>query len=272
MDLFSFDQLERMANATRAPNGFLSGRNDVVADEKIAEKISDGSNASVAKPVISQLPIVNRAGSAAGTVEIKESWVERQRGTQAVHDVVVAYRAGLRRGTASTKTRAEVSGGGRKPWRQKGTGRARVGSNRSPLWRGGGVIFGPVPRDYSKRVNKQVRKLALKRSWVSRVDENDVIVIDSLALASPKTKELLAILAAIGGGEHALIVMDDSDNPNVALAARNLATVKIVPASKVNVYDLLLYKKIIFTKSGLDQFGSRLESENGRITDNQSNA
>lgn len=230
-----------------------------MADKQTKAKsgASDSPKSEVAG--VSQVPMVSRTGSAAGTLEIKDAWVERRKGKQAVHDVVVAYQAGLRSGTASTKTRAEVRGGGRKPWRQKGTGRARVGSNRSPLWRGGGVIFGPTPRDYSKHVNKQVRKLALKRSWASRLDENAVIVVDSLTLTNPKTKELLEVLTAIGGGQHALIISDNSDQGNLVLAARNLPDVKVVPASKVNVYDLLLYKKIVFTKAGLEEFGRRLE-------------
>lgn len=157
-----------------------------------------------------------------------------------------------RQGTASAKTRAEVSGGGRKPYRQKGTGRARAGSTRSPLWRGGGVIFGPKPRDYSTKMNRKERRLALRTALQSRVE--DLIVVEDFAsqLSRPKTKELVAAMTrwGVGAGEKALLIVGDRDD-NVYLSARNVPTLKLIGASGLNVYDLLNADKIIATASAL---------------------
>lgn len=208
-----------------------------------------------------KLPVVNAAGQSAGTFELDIAWLEAERGDQAVKDTVVAYLAKMRAGTAKTKNRGEVSGGGAKPWRQKGTGRARAGSNRSPIWRKGGITFGPVPRSYEKKVNRSARRLALKRTFTERVSENAVIVVDSITLAEPKTKQVVAFLNAIGAGQDVLIVVDSLENTNLQLAAGNLPGVDVMRAGAVNPYWLLIFKKIVFTKAALELFSKRLTAE-----------
>ncbi len=203
------------------------------------------------------LAIKDVSGAAAGDHELNEAWLERAKGEQAVHDAVVAYLANQRRGTAKTKTRSEVRGGGAKPWRQKGTGHARAGSNRSPLWRGGGVIFGPAPRSFAKKLNHKVRRLALRRAFTERVDAGEVIMLAELVLAEPKTKELRQILAALEVGENALIIVEEVSD-NLRLSARNLPTIEVVAARNVNVYQMLLYRKIVISSGGLESLGARL--------------
>ena len=206
---------------------------------------------------MTSLAIINEQGSAAGEVEVNEAWLEREKGQEALHDTIVAYLATKRAGTAATKNRKLVRGGGAKPYRQKGTGRARAGSNRSPIWRGGGVIFGPQPRSYAKKVNKKVRRLAMRHAFAGVVDDGKVIVLDKLEVAEPKTKALLAILNKIDAGENALIVVD-TVTENLKLAGRNLPKVDVVSADNVNVYQLLLHKKVVITSAGLESLGSRL--------------
>lgn len=203
------------------------------------------------------LPVKTMTGADSATVDIQESWLERIKGEQAVKDSVVAFLARMRSGSASTKTRAQVAGTGSKPWRQKGTGRARAGSSRSPLWRGGGTIFGPQPRSYEKKVNAKVEKLALRRAFTARLDDGEVILVDQLSFAEPKTKEMTKFLAAIGAGDNALIIVDDYSE-NVELAARNLPKVLLMPASAVNTYWMLLFKKVVITSAGLEALGQRL--------------
>src|SRR6516225_3272365 len=145
-------------------------------------------------------------GNSQGELEVKFPLVEGGKGTQAVHDVVVAYRAAQRMGTASTKTMGEVAGSGKKPWRQKGTGRARAGSFASPLWRGGGVVFGPKPRDFSKKVSRSTRQLALRKALSERLRAGDVVLVDDLKLESAKTKEFIGVLSALELKGSALIV------------------------------------------------------------------
>ncbi|MGI5922544.1 MAG: 50S ribosomal protein L4 [Lentisphaerae bacterium] len=203
------------------------------------------------------LPVKTMTGADSATVDIQESWLERIKGEQAVKDSVVAFLARMRSGSASTKTRAQVAGTGSKPWRQKGTGRARAGSSRSPLWRGGGTIFGPQPRSYEKKVNAKVEKLALRRAFTARLDDGEVILVDQLSFAEPKTKEMTKFLAAVGAGDNALIIVDDYSE-NVELAARNLPKVLLMPASAVNTYWMLLFKKVVITSAGLEALGQRL--------------
>ncbi|AFZ13185.1 ribosomal protein L4/L1e [Crinalium epipsammum PCC 9333] len=169
-----------------------------------------------------------------------------------VHRALVRQMTNARQGTASTKTRAEVRGGGRKPWRQKGTGRARAGSIRSPLWRGGGVIFGPKPRDYDLKMNRKELRLALKTALMSRTE--DLIVVEDFAdkLARPKTKELLEAIARWGVSLDAkiLLIVSQSEE-NVNLSARNVANLKLIPVNNLNVYDLLAADNIVATASAL---------------------
>ncbi len=190
-------------------------------------------------------------------IDIQENWLERARGEQAVKDSVVAFMARMRSGSASTKTRGAVAGSGAKPWRQKGTGRARAGSAGSPVWVGGGVAFGPHPRNYSLQVNKKVEKMALRRAFTDRLAAEDVVLVDEISLSEPKTKEALAFLKNLQVGENVLILVDEYTE-NLDLAARNLPNVLVLKAVSVNTYLMLLFKKIIITKAGLDALGSRL--------------
>lgn len=168
-----------------------------------------------------------------------------------VHAAVVNQLANRRAGTASTKNKALVSGGGKKPWKQKGTGRARAGSNRSPLWRHGGTVFGPMPRDYSYSLPKKAKRAALVDALASKVNENKLILIDSLELAEPKTKLVSSLLTNLGVQENALVLIK-AENKNLTLAARNIPTVKVLRLANINVYDVLKYRHLITTQDTLD--------------------
>src|SRR5512146_1917658 len=168
-----------------------------------------------------KLTIKDTKGNDQGELEVKFALVEDGKGTQAVHDAVVAYQAAQRMGTACTKNVGEVAGTNKKPWRQKGTGRARAGSFQSPLWRGGGVVFGPKPRDFGKKVSRKTRQLALRKALSERRQAGDVLVVDDLKLASPKTKEFAGLLSALDVKGTALIVAPAADD-NLVLASRNL--------------------------------------------------
>ena len=206
---------------------------------------------------MSNIDLLDNSGAVSGSVELKDAWLEREKGEQAVKDVVVAYLAAQRAGTASAKNRSAVRGGGAKPWRQKGTGNARAGSNRSPIWRGGGIIFGPSPSKFHKKVNKKVRQLALKRAFTERVDANEVAVVDQISLAGIKTAEVAKLLKGLGLGENVLIIVDSLDD-NLQLSVRNFPKVDVVAVDNINVYQLLLHKKVLLTKAGLEKLGERL--------------
>ena len=207
------------------------------------------------------LNIKDAKGADAGSFEINEAWLEREKGEQAVKDSVVAFMAGCRAGTASTKTRGKVEGGGAKPWRQKGNGRARAGSSRSPVWRGGGIAFGPQPRSYDKKVNKKVEKLALRRAFTDRIDQNEIILVDEIpdmcVNEAPKTKSVVAYLEAIGAGQNVLL-LDADVECCLELAARNLGSVMVMSAASVNPYILMYFRKVVITKAGLEVLGKRL--------------
>ena len=164
-----------------------------------------------------------------------------------VHEAVVSYLAGLRQGTHSTKSRGEVRGGGRKPWRQKGTGRARAGTSRSPLWRGGAIIFGPKPRSYETRVNKKKVSLALRSALSDKVNENAMVVVDALGFEAPKTKEMVKVLEALGAEKKTLLVLPELDEV-VVKSARNIAGVTPVTVSELNTYEILNNNTVVFTK------------------------
>lgn len=174
-----------------------------------------------------------------------------------VYEAVVNYRSNQRRGTASTKTRAEVRGGGRKPWRQKGTGRARAGSSRSPIWRKGGVAFGPKNRDYSYSIPKKARKNALKSVLSMKLKENKILVFDRLEFKEPKTKEGIKFLRNLE--LDSVLVVDSHENKNLFLSMRNIPLVKAVDQNKVNVYDVLNYESLVFTKKAFDSLVERLK-------------
>ncbi|HVV71157.1 MAG TPA: 50S ribosomal protein L4 [Verrucomicrobiae bacterium] len=207
-----------------------------------------------------KLAIKDTKGKSQGELEVKFPLVENGKGTQAVHDVVVAYQAAQRMGTACTKTMGEVAGTGKKPWRQKGTGRARAGSFQSPLWRGGGVVFGPKPRDFSKKVSRGTRQLALRKALSERLQAGDVVLVDDLKLASPKTKDFLGVLSALELKGTALIVAQAADK-NLLLASRNVPHVAIATSESLNTYDVLRPDKLVFTRSAFETVEARLTKE-----------
>jgi large subunit ribosomal protein L4 len=186
------------------------------------------------------------SGSEVGSIDLNDSIFAAEVNEHVMHMAVVQYLANQRQGTQSTLTRAEVRGGGRKPWRQKGTGRARQGSIRSPQWTGGGVVFAPKPRDYSFKLNKKVKRLALKSALTTKVNEGKLVVVDSFNMEDVKTKVMAGALKAINA-EKALVVLEDG-NKNAQLSARNIPSVKTASVSTINVYDILKYDSLVVAK------------------------
>ena len=204
-----------------------------------------------------KLSVKDLSGKEQGELDVKFELIEDGRGTQAVHDTVVAYMANQRMGTACTKTVGDVAGSNKKPWRQKGTGRARAGSFRSPLWAGGGVVFGPKPRDYSKKVNSKTRQLALRKALSERLKAGDVHVVSDFKLDSPKTKSFLNQLKGLGVAGTALVV-DSMIEKNLSLASRNIPGVDVITADMLNTYQVLRSSKLIISKSALEKIEARL--------------
>ncbi len=211
-----------------------------------------------------KLAIKDTKGKDQGELEVKFPLIEDGKGTQAVHDAVVAYQAAQRMGTACTKNVGEVAGTNKKPWRQKGTGRARAGSFQSPLWRGGGVVFGPKPRDFSKKVSRKTRQLALRKALSERLRAGDVVVIDELKLVSPKTKDFLSLLSALDLKGTTLIVGQAPDK-NLALASRNIRSVALTTSDLLNTYDVLRPNKLVFTRGAFEQVEARLAKDQAPI-------
>jgi large subunit ribosomal protein L4 len=206
-----------------------------------------------------KIAIKNIEGKKAGELEVKFPLIEDGKGTQAVHDVVVAYRAAQRSGTACTKNVGEVSGSNKKPWRQKGTGRARAGSHQSPLWVGGGVVFGPKPRDFGKKVSKSTRALALRKALSARLKAGDVVVVDDLKLSSPKTKDFVGLMSTLELTGTTLIVA--AADKNLTLASRNVPDVALATSDSLNTYDVLRPDKLLFTKGAFEKVEARLTKE-----------
>ena len=196
-----------------------------------------------------KVAVYDITGKAVGEIELSDNIFGQEVNANVLHEVVKAYLANQRQGTQSALTRAEVSGGGIKPWRQKGTGRARQGSTRSPQWRHGGVVFAPKPRDYTIRVNKKVKRLAMKSALSSKVLDTDLIVFNELNLAAAKTKEMVKTLEAVKA-DKALIVLPES-NETVERAARNIPGVKTTLVGTLNVYEILKYRKLILTEASV---------------------
>jgi large subunit ribosomal protein L4 len=198
--------------------------------------------------------VKNWQGEQVGQKTFELKVAKEESASHVVHRALMRQMSNARQGNASTKTRSEVRGGGRKPWRQKGTGRARAGSIRSPLWRGGGVIFGPKPRDFSIQMNRKERRLALRTAFASRID--DMIVVEDFGsqLQRPKTKELVNAIARWGAepGKRVLLIYSEN-NQNLYLSARNIANVKVFAANTINIYDILHADKIIVTASAIDK-------------------
>jgi large subunit ribosomal protein L4 len=189
--------------------------------------------------------------------EAKIDVIENGRGTQALHDVVVALRANRRSGTANSRTKAEVAYSGKKPWRQKGTGRARAGYTSSPIWSGGGVVFGPKPRDYSKKIPKNVKRLALLKALSSRILAGDVLVAGEIKITAPKTREFVAFLKSQTDARKVLVISTQFDEATYK-AARNIGPVLLNTASEVNTEQLLAFQKIILTNAALAKLAERL--------------
>ena len=188
--------------------------------------------------------VLDMSGKVVGEIELSEAVFGVEANEAVVHDVVKNHLANRRQGTQSALTRAEVSGGGRKPWRQKGTGRARQGSTRAPQWTHGGIVFAPKPRDYSYTLNKKARRLALKSVLSAKASEQNIVVIDSIKMDAPKTKEFAAFLAAVGADCKALVVTAAADN-NVVKSGRNIPGCEITFANLINVYDVINAKKLV---------------------------
>jgi large subunit ribosomal protein L4 len=193
----------------------------------------------------------------AAAKEAKINVIENGRGTQALHDMVVALRANRRSGSANSKTKAEVAYSGKKPWRQKGTGRARAGYASSPVWSGGGVVFGPKPRDYSKKVPKSVRRLALLKALSARIMAGDVLVAEEIKVANPKTKDFVSFLKSQTEARKVLLISTEFDETTYK-AARNIQPVLLNTASEVNTEQLLAFQKIIVTNEALVKLAERL--------------
>jgi large subunit ribosomal protein L4 len=207
-----------------------------------------------------KLPVKDIQGKDQGEFEVKIALIENCGGTEAVHQTVVAYNAAQRMGTACTKNVGEVAGTNKKPWRQKGTGRARAGSFQSPLWRGGGVVFGPKPRDFSKKVNRTTRQLALRKALSERLKAGDVLIVDELKLPSAKTRDFLGVLAALQVEGTALIVNHGADK-NLQLASRNVSRVELASGESLNTYQVLRSGKLVFTRGAFEQVEKRLAKE-----------
>ncbi|GAA4873268.1 50S ribosomal protein L4 [Paenibacillus vulneris] len=199
-----------------------------------------------------KVALYNVSGSQVGEVELSDSVFGIEPHTHVLNEAVLMQRASLRLGTHKVKGRSEVRGGGRKPWKQKGTGRARQGSIRAPQWKGGGTVFGPTPRSYSYKLPKKVRRLAIKSALSSKVIGNEIIVLDQLQLTQPKTKEFAAILSNLKVDRKALVVTAGYEE-NVALSARNIPGIKFVVAEGINVLDVMVYDKLIITKDAVQK-------------------
>jgi len=195
--------------------------------------------------------VLNKDGKEVGNVDLKEEIFDIEIREDIVHQVVVQYLANQRQGTKSAKTRAEVRGGGRKPWRQKGTGRARQGSIRSPQWKGGGIVFAPKPRDFSFKLNKKVKRIALKSVLTSKVRDDKFVVVEDMNLSNIKTKDAIKVLKNIDAN-NALVVLNNEER-NAYLSMKNIPTVKTALANTINVYDILLFDKLVITKESLEK-------------------
>jgi large subunit ribosomal protein L4 len=211
---------------------------------------------------MSKLPVHDMNGAALAKMDFPDALMTKK-GQQAVHDVIVAYQAGLRAGTASTLGKGAVAGSGKKPWRQKGTGRARAGYRQSPVWRGGGVAHGPHPRSYAKKIPHKVARLAFRCALSDLIREGRVRVLDQLTIAAPKTKEILGLLKSQGIDQGALILVDKLDK-NLLCAVRNLQNVEATTAQSVSTYQLLRYPVAMITRAAMEVLQERLAGETGR--------
>ncbi|MBP2028017.1 large subunit ribosomal protein L4 [Acetoanaerobium pronyense] len=197
-----------------------------------------------------KVDVLNINGQKVDEIELSESIFGIEVSESAVYEVIKNHLANKRQGTQSAKTRSEVRGGGRKPWRQKGTGRARHGSIRSPQWIGGGVVFAPKPRDYSYSIPKKVKRLAMKSVLTSKVNEGKIIVVDTIEMETPKTKDFIKMLSAVNAGKKSLVVTAEN-SPVVVKSGRNIPGVKVAFANVINVYDIMNHESFIITKDAV---------------------
>jgi len=209
---------------------------------------------------MSNIKVFSPSGAAAGEITFADERLILDKGAQAVKDVVVAIQNGLRAGTASTLRKGEVAGSNKKPWKQKGSGRARVGLRQNPIWRGGGVAFGPHPRDFSQKINRKVSQLAFTRALSDKIAEGGVIIIEKFDFAEPKTKPMVDLLKKLGVERSGLIVTDQYEE-NVMLSAQNLPNVAVVRASEVDVYAILYFRTFIATKAGFEALTARMKAK-----------
>ena len=205
---------------------------------------------------MAKLNVFGRDGAQTGAIEVEDALLVLDRGEQAVHDYIVGRQAALRAGTASTLSKGQVAGSNKKPWKQKGTGRARAGLKQSPVWRGGGVAFGPKPRDFSVKINKKVVKLAYRRVLSDAVAEGTLKVVEEFNFAAPKTKDLVAVLKAFGAENSALIVVREYEK-NLLLAARNLPGVEVITARNASPWHIMRYKTAIATRAAWEDLFAR---------------
>ncbi len=206
---------------------------------------------------MSKLILKNINGDNVGDYDISADLLETSKGNQAVHEAVISFQAHQRAGTASTLSKSNVAGSGKKPWKQKGLGRARAGYKQSPIWRGGSVAHGPHPRTYKKKVSKKVAKLAFKRAFSAKISQNEVILLEELVLNSPKTKEFVSIISNLELSRSVLVIVD-TPSENLLLASRNVPRIEIVSAKLLNTYQLLKYNMIVITKTAMTELEKRL--------------
>lgn len=199
-----------------------------------------------------QVEVKNIEGKGIGVIDLNDRLFAADINKPLVHEVITMQMASMRQGTAATKTRGLVSGGGKKPWKQKGTGRARAGSIRSPLWRGGGIVFGPLPRDYSYNIPKKKYRIAISSALTAKLNDGDLVVVDEISIPEAKTKLLHEILTKLGLKEKILIITDGNDK-KIERAARNIPNVKVIQISRLNLYDILCYKHLLINKRDLER-------------------
>ncbi|MDP8233978.1 MAG: 50S ribosomal protein L4 [Candidatus Saelkia tenebricola] len=206
-----------------------------------------------------KIDVLNMKGKKVDSVELDKNVFDGKVNKELLYQVINAYLANRRQGTHSTKTRGEVSGGGAKPWRQKGTGRARVGSNRSPIWRGGGTVFGPKPRDYSVNIPKKMKRLALKSSLNAKLQDQELMLIEGMELSEPKTKHFMDVVNNLGLEKMKSLFVLSGVNDNTILSSRNISNVFIADAKDVTAYDVLNCKKVVIVKNGLNEIIDRIK-------------
>ncbi len=210
---------------------------------------------------MSKIEIINVNGEKVKNINLKDNVFIKEPNDAVLHNAIILAQASLRQGTHATKTRSEVSGGGRKPWKQKGTGNARQGSIRATQWRGGGIVFGPQPRDYSKKMNKKERKLALKSALAYKAINKEIVVVDKIAIENAKTKEMANILAKLNIADKKVLVVIETIDENLYLAARNIANIKVVLPSEVNTLDVMTADVMLFDEKALEKVEEVLGNE-----------